>query len=193
MSKQKIITIAGKVGSGKSSSAKAVAKMLNYRHFSSGDLFREIASKQQMDLLAANHHAEKNSDADHQVDSRLREIGRTDTEVVIDSRTAWHWIPGSFKVYLTLDTLVAAQRIIDNIKHRGSSANEKIPTDVGEYAKLLDARYISENKRYMSLYQIDPAILTNYNLVIDTGKYDLTEVVDIIYRAYQEWLDKNEP
>lgn len=189
MNHNTIITVAGRVGSGKSSSAKAVAEALGYRHFSSGDLFREIASRQQMDLLTANQNAEKNADIDHQVDSRLREIGETESKLVVDSRTAWHWMPASFKVYLTLDTLVASRRIIENIDDRGSDANENIPADVDEYAKLLDERYQSENRRYMNLYQIDPSIESNYDLVIDTGKYSLDEVVKLILDAYSNWLE----
>ena len=155
--KKHIITIAGRVGSGKSSTAKLVAERLGFRHFSSGDLFREIASRSQMDLLSANINAEKNPDIDHQVDSRLREIGETESNLVIDSRTAWHWIPESFKVYLTLDTHIAAERIIADRADKQAVVNENIPSDTTEYAEQLDDRYASENKRYMTLYGIDPS------------------------------------
>ncbi len=187
MNKVRIITIAGRLGGGKSSTAKTLAARLGYQHFSSGDLFREIAAQQSMDLLSANKNAEGNYDIDHQVDERLREIGRTETDKVIDSRTAWHWIPNSFKVYLHLDTRVAAERILANLSER-QSANEHIPEDVDAYVAELDDRYASENKRYMALYDIDPAVEQNYDLVVNTAEHDLDSVVNLIEQAYRQWL-----
>ena len=40
--KKQIITICGGLGSGKSSTAKEVARILGFKHFSSGDFFREV-------------------------------------------------------------------------------------------------------------------------------------------------------
>ncbi len=189
MDKAHIITIAGRLGSGKSSTAKALAARLSYQHFSSGDLFREIAAQHAMDVLSANKQAEDSDfDIDYQVDQRLREIGQTETDKVIDSRTAWHWIPQSFKVYLNIDTQAAAERILANKEERKASANENIPETVEEYVKELDDRYGSENKRYMALYGIDPALESNYNLVINTAEHKLDEVVGLIEQAYQQWL-----
>lgn len=186
MKKTHIITIAGKLGSGKSSTAKNVARQLGYDHFSSGDLFREVAAKQGEDVLQANLSAEKDATIDHLVDQRLRDIGETETNKVIDSRTAWYWIPQSFKVYLTLDTNVAARRIINAMSER-KLANENIPESVAEYAASLDKRYESENKRYLSLYKINPALTENYDLVINTAEHSLDDVVDTIVAAYKKW------
>lgn len=188
MKKTHIITIAGRLGSGKSSTAKELAKRLKYQHFSSGDLFREIAAEHNMDLLSANKHAEDAGfDIDYQVDQRLREIGETETDKVIDSRTAWHWIPQSFKVYLYIDTRTAANRIFANLDAR-KSANEHIPDTVEDYIKQLDSRYSSENRRYTKLYGIAPALESNYDLVINTAEYGLGDVVSMIERAYKQWL-----
>ena len=45
--------------------------------------------------LQANLTAEQNAEIDHLVDGKLRQIGETEEGLVIDSRTAWHWIPDS--------------------------------------------------------------------------------------------------
>lgn len=187
MTKKHIITIAGRLGSGKSSTAKHLATKLGYQHFSSGDLFREIAAQHGEDLLSANKSAERNSNIDNLVDSRLQEIGKNEDNKVIDSRTAWHWIPHSFKVYLYLDTAVAARRIIAAIEER-ANANEEIPKNPDEYAKQLEERIASENSRYMALYGINPALPENYDLVIDTAKHDLNQVVEIIRSEYEKWI-----
>jgi len=187
MIKKQIITIAGRLGSGKSSTAKMLANQLEYEHFSSGDLFREIALEQGNDVLAANKSAELDAKIDHLVDGKLREIGETQNKKVVDSRTAWHWMPDSYKVYLMLDSTVAAKRIIAKM-HERASANESIPSSVEEYAEQLNERMQSENKRYKNLYSIDPSVLENYDLVIDTAVHSLEEVVEIIQTSYKEWL-----
>ena len=193
--KKNIITIAGKPGSGKSSTAKLLAERLGYQHFSSGDLFREIARSRGQNVKEANLHAEgkklDDENIDELVDRRLREIGQTENEKVIDSRTAWHWIPDAFKVFLDLDLEVAADRIIKSmeVSDVAGERNEHIPESVTEYAKELDERLASESRRYESLYSIDPYVLTNHDFVIDTNAYTLEQVVEQIIDAYKKWLE----
>jgi cytidylate kinase len=186
MQKTSIITIAGKPGSGKSTTSKGVAAKLQYRHFSSGDLFRSIAADRGLDVKSANQQAEKESSIDDLVDQRLQDMGRTESDIVIDSRTAWHWMPNSFKVYLDLDLHVAAKRIILASDER-QSANEYIPEDHEEYVKELQERLDSEARRYESLYGINPYDTQNYDLVVDTSQYSIDEVVDQIVAAYNGW------
>lgn len=183
---KKIITIAGRPGSGKSSTAKGVTAELGYQHFSSGDLFRALAREKGIDLMQANVSAEKNSELDGLVDGRLQEIGEHEDELVIDSRTAWHWIPQSFKVFLDLDLLTAAQRILAEMDD-ARLVSEHVHRDAKEYAAVLDARLASESRRYKKLYGIDPYVMTNYDLVVDTAAHDLPEVVQMVTTAYHRW------
>jgi predicted cytidylate kinase len=189
MVKKQIITINGRPGSGKSSAAKLVAQRLGYQHFSSGNMIRDIARQHGMDLLEASHAAEIGEiNMDELVDNRLKEIGRTQNKLVIDSRLAWHWMKQSFKVYLDLDIATAAQRIL---AEKTARHNEKLPTDVAEYQKILAERYASENRRYRALYQVDPSQLENYDLVIDTKVNNQTQVSQIIIAAYRKWLGED--
>jgi CMP/dCMP kinase len=187
--KLSIITLAGQPGSGKSTTSKAVASQLGYRHFSSGDMFRSIGASMGLDVLHTNLAAEKMKSIDEQVDQRLRDIGTSEHELVIDARTAWHWIPQSFKVFLDLDLEIAAQRIIKNTD-AARRASEHIPDDPKEYAKILQQRLDSEARRYESFYQINPYDLHNYDLVVDTGAVSLEAVVEQIANEYKAWLGK---
>ncbi len=183
-----IITIAGRPGSGKSSTAKGVAEKLNFAHFSSGDLFREVSKQQGVDILELNQAAEKQkgiSYVDELVDKRLRDIGKNQDNIVIDSRMAWHWIPASFKVFLDLDLKTAAERILKNITPERMEA-EKIPNDIAEYSSVLQERLDSESRRYKSLYNADPYSMDNYDLVIDTLNNSLDQVIDMIIREYEK-------
>jgi cytidylate kinase len=184
MTKKHIITIAGRPGSGKSSTAKKLAEILGYQHFSSGDLFRALGKERGVDVLQANLSAEENAEIDYLVDARLREIGETEDQIVIDSRTAWHWIPSSFKVFLNLDLTVAAERIIgeDDLKRNDS---ENMHSDPDKYASILQKRLDSETRRYKKLYDIDPYDMTNYDLVVDTEENQLDEVVAIVLEQFK--------
>lgn len=188
MQKKHIITIAGRPGSGKSATSKMVAEKLGYDHFSSGDLFRALGEERGQDVLRMNRSAEQNAEIDHLVDQRLQQIGREDNKKVIDSRTAWHWIPQSFKVFLDLDLMVAANRIIQNAEPERMES-ENIPHDPAVYAGMLQERLDSETRRYMNLYQINPYAIENYDLVVDTNANNLEQVARIILDAYQKWLE----
>lgn len=185
--KKHIITIAGRPGSGKSTTAKAVAAQLGFQHFSSGDLFRQIAKEHDIDLLQANLSAEQNSEIDHAVDGRLREINQKEDKIVIDSRTAWHWMPASFKVFLDLDMRTAAARILANMDE-ARRASEHISSDPAEYATVLQGRLDSENRRYKALYNINSYDMCNYDLVVDTAANNVEQVVRMVLDGFEAWL-----
>lgn len=185
--KKHIITIAGRPGSGKSTTAKLVALELGFEHFSSGDLFRALGKERGVDVLAANKTGGVTEELDRLVDEKLRDIGRGEDRMVIDSRTAWHWIPVSYKVFLNLEPEIGAKRILGEIdeERRGS---ENIHQDPSEYAKLLKHRLDVETKRYKVLYDINPYDMANYDLVIDTSVNNAQQVVDQVVQGFQDWL-----
>ena len=88
--KSRIITIAGALGSGKSSAAKKLAVELGYTHFSSGDVFRSIAGERGISIEEINKQAELEHEIDLAVDQRLRDLA-SENDFVIDSRIAYHW------------------------------------------------------------------------------------------------------
>lgn len=189
--KKQIITIGGRPGSGKSTAAKTVAAELGFMHFSSGDLFRAVSKEHGQDLLESNLAAEKSdgiSEIDQLVDQRLRDIGENESEVVIDSRMAWHWMPGSFKVFLNLDIETAAERILASMTPE-RIAVEHIPSDPHEYAQNLQGRLDSETRRYKRMYDVDPYNIDNYDLVINTKTTKPEEVARLITERYKGWLD----
>lgn len=185
--KKHIITIAGKPASGKSTSAKMVAKELGYEHYSTGDLFREIAAGQNQDVLQANLHAERDTSIDVQVDERQRNLGVTEDNFVIDARLGWHFIPTSFKVYLDLDTIHGAHRILASPRSDRES-KENIPEHPAAYAEVLNERLASETRRYKTLYSADGHDHVNFDLVIDTKSHTPAQVTALIIDAYNHWI-----
>lgn len=184
--KKHIVTISGLPGSGKSSTAQGVAERLGYEHFSSGDLFRKMAAKRGISVEEINFTAEKQKEIDLEVDEWLRKMGREKSDIVIDSRIAFHWIPESFKVFLDLDTETAARRTFAHIQREGRKSQEA--SSLEELRKKTLQRVESEQKRYRALYGVDFTDKKQFDLVVDTAKNDLPAVVDIVTAAYQKWL-----
>lgn len=184
VTKKPIITIAGPPGSGKSTTAKKVANRLNYNHFSSGDIFREIAKSYDVDVAGLNKLAEENFDLDYQVDSRLKRMGEEMENLVVDSRTAFHWMPQSFKVYLDLDIETASSRVFDQIVSGGRVS--QFANSINDVKFDIETRINSELKRYHKLYKLDYTKTEHYDLVINTVDYNVDEVAEIIIKKYIE-------
>ncbi len=182
-----IITIAGYPGSGKSSTAKAVAGELGYEHFSSGDLFRKMAAERGLSVEGINFAAEQQKDIDYAVDRLLEKMGKEKDSFVIDSRMAFHWIPSSFKVFLDLDPQTAAERTFAHIQNEGRTSQNA--SSAAEVRANTEKRVASEQKRYWDLYQVNPLDRSNYDLVVDTKVNDLQEVARMVLAAYKEWLN----
>jgi CMP/dCMP kinase len=183
--KREIITIAGSPGAGKSSTAKAVASMLGFRHFSSGDRFRQIAAERGESIEAMNISAEVQRDIDLEVDKLLQEMYRTERKLVIDSRMAWRWMPGSFKVFLVLDPDAAAERIFSHLQNEGRIGEDA--QSVEEVRRSIERRSASEKRRYAALYAVDVTDPLNFDVVINTQLNDLQTVTAMVRAAFRGW------
>ncbi|MFN4181346.1 MAG: (d)CMP kinase [Candidatus Paceibacteria bacterium] len=187
--KKTIITINGKPGSGKSSAATGVAQELGFQRFSSGDFMRRMAVKRGISITELNILAETDKQIDFDIDEEVRKTGELE-DLVIDSRMAFHWIPSSFKVYLDLPPDIAKDRIMQSLKSdKLRQASEHEIDEEAVYEKMM-TRLASENKRYMDLYGVDNSDPAMYDLILDTSKSSLEEVVQEIVSAYKNWLNQ---
>ena len=185
MVKKRIITLGGMPGSGKSSTGRRLAEVLGYRRLSSGDFFRDMALKRGMSVEEINRVAEHDPSLDHATDAWIRAQGESQ-DFVIDSRTAFHWIPEAFKVFLRLDPREAARRTFLHIEKEGRIGQIAVSAE-DVYDKTV-ARIDSERKRYATLYGLDYTDEARYDLVVDTGPNDLETVVGMIADAYRQGL-----
>ena len=178
----KIITLTGDLGSGKSSVSKILIERLNYDYIHTGKIQREIADKYNMTTLELNKYAETHPEIDEEIDSTFKSLNDS-TDLIVDSRLAWFFIPKSFKVFLKTDVEVSARRILNDPK-RG---NEKY-SSMEEAVNNINARKESENRRYMELYGADCSDLSNFDLVIDTSLNTPEEDANTILDEYNLWL-----
>jgi len=190
MEKKKIITLAGSLGSGKSSTAKRLADILNYEHYSTGDFMRSIADEKGVSLVELSLLAETDRSIDEELDNKNKEVGKKEN-VIIDSRLGFYFIPQSFKVFLKLDPKISAERILKDKqtnKNRQNEASQDFDTEEG-IMKSIKIRQESEKKRYQELYGIwDYTDPRNFDLIIDTSLLPLEGVVDKIIEEYSNWL-----
>jgi len=189
MQKKEIITITGTLGSGKSSTADLVAEKLNFKRFSSGNFMRQIALEMKISLNELNILAQKDISIDEKIDKEVQKMGKIE-KIVIDSRLAFHWIPESFKVYLDLSPQIAKNRILNNLKENVLRKESESSANVDEIYEKIISRLESEKKRFKELYGVNHQDKNNFDLVIDTNKNNLKQVVDIIVLEYKKWIKK---
>lgn len=172
------ISITGDLGSGKSTVCKLIMEQHGLKVYSIGGIQRSLARKYNMSILDFNKYMETHTEIDEEIDNELAEIGRRDEDMILDSRMAWHFVPQSYKVYLSVDINIAVQRIC--MADRG---------EVESYSSLEDAkvkilqRKSSENYRYLAKYKVDCSDMNNYDIVIDTTCRTPQEIADLIMAA----------
>ena len=188
MKRKHIITISGKPGSGKSSTADRVAELLGYTRYSSGDIVRTLIRKKRMTLSEYNQKASENPKFDHHVDAELRSL-RDSNDIVIDARLGFYWIPESFKVYLWLNNEVAIARIYKDANNNASRSNVgESSVDMSDIFDQVEARFRNEQQRFKKLYGIDPYDSSHFDLVIDTSRHSPHTVALAIFDIYKKWL-----
>lgn len=188
MEKKHIITISGKPGSGKSSTADKVAELLNYTRYSSGDMVRNMLAREHLTLAQYNKQATDDHALDERIDMFLRNL-RTKNDVVIDSRLGFYWIPESFKVYLDLDMQVATVRIFkDAMSNNMRTKGGELADSLDIVAKQVKTRMETEQSRFKNLYGVDPYNSEHFDLVIDTSRHSPQTVALTIFDTYRRWL-----
>lgn len=175
------ISLAGDLGSGKSTVSDILIKELGAEYYSTGSIVRSIAAERGMTVTELNVYMETHPEIDHEIDDGLAKLADVDKFLIIDSRMAWHFTKGTFKVYMSTDIETSALRIM--------GANRQ-----GEHAATLEetiaqtrARRESEKKRYKEQYGVDIKDLSNYDLVIDTTVATPREVADSIIACFEQW------
>ena len=192
MQKKHIITLSGKPGSGKSSTADRVAELLGYTRYSAGDLVRTLIRKQGMTLDEFNNMALHKHQLDHDIDEELRKL-RDQKDIVIDSRLGFYWIPESFKVYLDLDIDVATARIFkDAVNNELREGDSQVGSTIDEVQRSVQERLENEKQRFKTLYGVNPYSNANFDLIINTSRHSPQTVALTVFDTYKKWLQTDE-
>lgn len=188
MERKHIITLSGKPGSGKTSTADKVAEMLGYTRYSSGEGVRTLIHREKITLSEFDKQAESKPELDHHIDEGLRKL-RDERDIVIDSRLGFYWIPESFKVYLDLNMDVAVARIFKDASSNSlRSESGEGGASMSDVMDQVDERLRSERTRFKKLYGINPYSIEHFDLVVDTARHSPQTVALTIFDTYKKWL-----
>jgi cytidylate kinase len=177
-----IIVMSGDIGSGKSSVATALKAMTNYEVIGTGAIQRAIAKRRGVTTLELNQISQTDRSIDDEIDNYVIDIGKTQNNLIIDSRLAWHFIPTAFKVFLAVDPVVGAERVFN--ASRADEHNPSLEVTLANNAK----RQAFEDDRFQLLYQVNFRDYANYDLVIDTSFSSPEIIATKINECYQAWL-----
>ncbi len=175
------ISLAGDLGSGKSTVGKLLCGRLGAELYSTGTIQRAIAEEMGMTTLELNRYSETHPEIDGRIDDGLRALEHEPKDLIIDSRMAWHFVPSSFSVYMMTEPVISATRILN-----AGRSSEPFKT-VEEAVESIAARRKSEAQRYLQLYGVHIKDLENYDYVVDTSFVSPETVADRIAEHYRKY------
>ncbi len=169
----RVITISGLHGTGKSSVADRVASEFGLRRVSAGIIFRRLAKERSMTLEEFSRVAEGNEEIDRLLDSTIGEEAASGNVVIDGQLAAWMAKDHTdFRILLTAPLEVRVQRIAS-----------RDGVDYDDAYRETVIREESERQRYLDYYGIDVSDLSIYDLILNTEKYNLEGVTSIVLEA----------
>lgn len=170
------ITVSGLPGSGTTSLGRAIATEYGFAFISAGEVFRDYAREQEMDLASFGRLAESDPVIDRLIDDRQREIGMSSDDIVIEGRLAGRMIDNAdLRIWLTASPKCRAQRIAKRDIQDGDTA-----------VAVTVERERSEAQRYRAYYGIDIGDLSWYDMVLSSEIFGIHSLVAIVNTAINE-------
>ncbi len=177
------ISLAGDLGSGKSTVGKMLTTKYNLEKVSIGSIQREMADKMNMNTYEFNKYMASHPEFDKILDTKLCEYENIEGNFLFDSRMAWHFVPSSFKVYMQVSTKVAGERVYN------ANREDETYLSVEDAIDKLTKRRNCEKERFLQTYGVDITDLSNYDVVINTENKTKKQVFEEICVAFEKWIN----
>jgi len=173
-----VIIVSGPPGSGKSTYARRLAGDLGLRLFSTGAIFRRIASEMGLSLVELSRLAERDPSIDLRIDRATLEEARRGGVVIDSHLAAWiAWRHADYLVYVKAPLWVRAARI---------AARDGSPLEDALYEAA--EREASQWERFSRLYGVDIRDTSIFHVVVDTSSYGVEETYRIILEGARRLL-----
>jgi cytidylate kinase len=132
-----------------------------------GDLRAKMDLEREMTIDELNALGETEAFTDKDADDYQARLGASGASFVVDGRLSWHFIPGSFKVFLDVDPAEGGRRIYSSALGAGRPDEPEYASPAEAQASA-HARVESDRRRYAKHYGLDFTDRSRYDLVIDT-------------------------
>ncbi len=165
-----IVAISGPPGSGKTTIARRLSEAVGLRYWSNGEFFRKMAADRGMSFQEFHKYAESHNEIDKTLDEQARKEA-VKGSVVLDGRLSG-WITRdllSLRVYLTAPLEVRLQRVMTR---DATKRNEALAS--------IRQRERSNRLRYLKLYDYDLDDMEIYDIILNTGTWDIKEALEIL-------------
>jgi CMP/dCMP kinase len=180
------ITVSGSPGSGKSVLSKYFAEKNGLKRYNIGELRRQMALERGITLDELNKIGEKEAWTDKYADDYQRRLGQEEENFIIEGTLSWYFIPDSIKIFVKVDSKVAAERIF-----KAKRESEKNYSSIKEAEETIIERINSDKKRYGDIYGVDPYDLKNYDIIIDTSDMSEEDAKREFERVIKKYMGQN--
>ncbi len=184
-----IISLNGRIGSGKSTIAQMLADKLAWPRYYMGGLRREAAQKRGLTLAEYNRLGETDISTDQEVDLYQKELGRIEDNFIIEGRTSWYFIPHSFKIYLDVSPDEGARRVFGSLQKNNDRNEDRGLLSVRKVKESTEKRLASDSLRYKKYYNIDVNDLRHYDFYLNTTDLTPEQAFQAVYERVKLELD----
>jgi cytidylate kinase len=168
------ITVSGLPGSGTTSLSRYLSELLGFSMISAGEVFRQLADEHNMGLAEFGRFAQENPKFDKMIDARQKEIAEQRDNIIVEGRlSGWMIENADLKIWLYAPVGCRIKRIV----FRDNIVDEKT-------AELITLeRERCEAARYCSYYNIEINDLSIYQIILNSGHWDVKGLGSIIDTA----------
>ena len=183
----KIITISGNAGSGKSTIAKKLIDILEAKRIYVGGIRRELAREKGMTLYELNQYAMNNPETDVEVDKKAAEEARElvkQSTVIVEGRTQFHFLPESVKILIKVSLDVGAKRIWKDLQDSeiNEQRNEAELSSFEDFKEKTQERQNSDLQRYKKYYNLNHMELVFLTIL---GNLGLNQILRRLHKLLQ--------
>ncbi len=171
-----LITISGLSGSGKSSAAKGLSAKIGVPTVDIGQIFRRMAKEHGMDVVTFGPYAEKHPEIDRKLDAAMIRKVKRAGDIILQGRLAGHMTARegmeAVRIWIAASARTRASRV---------SRREGVP--YRQALSEISQRDRDNRIRYKRTYGLDLNDLSVYDIVVQTDRLSIEEVVTCLVKA----------